>query len=86
MVVINGFSAASEKRQFEGANSIPPTSAVIRTAFLSAEIQEEARLSSVNEFPTKPTPLKRLREMLHNIPKIDTCGSKSFLRDYSIGT
>ncbi|KAJ5580312.1 uncharacterized protein N7459_006297 [Penicillium hispanicum] len=68
MPVMNGLSAAREMRHFERANAAPPTSIIILTAVLSAEIQEEARMSGANEFLTKPTPLKQLREMLQKLP------------------
>ncbi|KAJ5085192.1 hypothetical protein N7532_009963 [Penicillium argentinense] len=69
MPVMDGLSATREIRHFEKTNSLDPSTIVILTAFLSAETQQEAKISGVNEFLTKPTPLKQLKQMLQNLPR-----------------
>lgn len=68
MPIMDGLSASREMRHFEKVNGLNPTVIIILTAVLSADTQQEAVMSGVNEFLTKPTPLKQLRELLQNLP------------------
>ncbi|KAJ5581121.1 hypothetical protein N7450_007422 [Penicillium hetheringtonii] len=67
MPVMDGLASAREMRHFEKMRKLEPSTIVILTAFLSAETQEEAERSGVNEFLTKPTPLKQLKQMLQSL-------------------
>lgn len=67
MPIMDGLTSAREMRHFEKMRKLEPTTIVILTAFLSAETQEEAEKSGVNEFLTKPTPLKQLKQMLQGL-------------------
>jgi len=67
MPVMDGLTSAREMRHFEKMRKLEPSTIVILTAFLSAETQEEAERSGVNEFLTKPTPLKQLKQMLQSL-------------------
>ena len=67
MPVMDGLTSAREMRHFEKMRRLEPSTIVILTAFLSAETQEEAERSGVNEFLTKPTPLKQLKQMLQSL-------------------
>ncbi|KAJ5999827.1 hypothetical protein N7481_000236 [Penicillium waksmanii] len=69
MPIMDGLSATREMRHFEKMCELEPTTIIILTAFLSAETQQEAAISGVNEFLTKPTPLKQLKQMLQNLPR-----------------
>ncbi|CAI7598873.1 unnamed protein product [Penicillium pancosmium] len=69
MPIMDGLSATREMRHFEKMGGLDPTTIIILTAFLSAETQQEAAISGVNEFLTKPTPLKQLKQMLQNLPR-----------------
>lgn len=69
MPVMDGLSATREMRHFEKMANLDPSTIIILTAFLSAETQQEAAISGVNEFLTKPTPLKQLKKMLQNLPR-----------------
>lgn len=71
MPVMDGLSAARAMRNFEKANNRYPASIVILTAVLSSEKQEEANISGVDMFLTKPTPLKQLSQMLRNLPHVN---------------
>lgn len=71
MPVMDGLSATREMRHFEKSNGLSPTVIIILTAVLSADTQQEAVMSGVNEFLTKPTPLKQLRALLQNLPRLD---------------
>ncbi|KAL3461903.1 putative sensor histidine kinase/response regulator [Aspergillus heterothallicus] len=67
MPVMDGLTATREMRQFEDNKKLPPATIIIFTAALSASMQHEAMMSGVNLFLTKPTPLKRLKEMLRQL-------------------
>ncbi|CAI7635655.1 unnamed protein product, partial [Penicillium manginii] len=69
MPVMDGLSAAREMRHFEKMGKLDPSIIIILTAFISAETQQEAAISGVDEFLTKPTPLKQLKQMLLNLPR-----------------
>jgi CheY-like chemotaxis protein len=67
MPVMDGLTATREMREFEDKKKLAPATIVILTAALSASMQHEAIMSGVNLFLTKPTPLKRLREILRQL-------------------
>jgi CheY-like chemotaxis protein len=67
MPVMDGLTATREMREFEDKKKLPPTTIVILTAALSASMQHEAIMSGVSLFLTKPTPLKRLKEILRQL-------------------
>ncbi|KAL3442733.1 hypothetical protein BJX65DRAFT_213285 [Aspergillus insuetus] len=67
MPVMDGLTATREMREFEDKEKVPPATIVILTAALSASMQHEAIMSGVNLFLTKPTPLKRLKEILRQL-------------------
>lgn len=67
MPVMDGLTATREMREFEDKEKLPPATIVILTAALSASMQHEAIMSGVNLFLTKPTPLKRLKEILRQL-------------------
>lgn len=68
---MDGLSATREMRIFEKSNKLKPAHVIILTAVLSAEAQEEARMSGVDEFLTKPAPLKQLSQLLRSLPHLD---------------
>lgn len=70
MPVMDGLTAAREMRHFEKTSGLPRTAIIILTAVLSADMQQEAQMSGVDKFLTKPTPLKKLRDMLLNLPQL----------------
>lgn len=69
MPVMDGLQATREMRHFERMKGLPSTPIIILTAVLSANMQQEAKMSGVNEFLTKPTPLKELRDLLRTLPE-----------------
>lgn len=68
---MDGLTATREMRIFEKSNKLSPAHIIILTAVLSSETQEEARMSGVNDFLTKPTPLKQLSQLLRSLPHLD---------------
>jgi CheY-like chemotaxis protein len=64
MPVMDGLTATRKIRHFEKASGQPRTAIIILTAALSADMQQEAQVSGVDKFLTKPTPLKKLRDLL----------------------
>ncbi|KAI9368533.1 hypothetical protein BJX61DRAFT_546458 [Aspergillus egyptiacus] len=69
MPVMDGLTATREMRKFERKSKMPPATIIILTAALSPASQREAMVSGVNLFLTKPTPLKRLQELLEKMAK-----------------
>ncbi|KAF7183878.1 hypothetical protein CNMCM7691_004300 [Aspergillus felis] len=67
MPVMDGLTATRQMRGFERKKKRPETTIIILTAVLSASMQHEAMMSGVNLFLTKPTPLKKLKEILRNL-------------------
>ncbi|KAJ5381738.1 uncharacterized protein N7496_004166, partial [Penicillium cataractarum] len=70
MPVMDGLTATREMRHFEKSAGLPRTAIIILTAVLSADMQQEAQVSGVDKFLTKPTPLKKLRDLLLNLPQL----------------
>ncbi|KAJ5100658.1 sensor histidine kinase/response regulator [Penicillium angulare] len=71
MPQMDGLTATRKMRQFEKAHKLTPAHIIILTAVLSSEKQEEARVSGVNDFLTKPTPLKQLSQLLRTLPHLN---------------
>lgn len=69
MPVMDGLTATREMRHFEKSAGLSRTAIIILTAVLSADMQQEAQVSGVDKFLTKPTPLKKLRELLRDLPQ-----------------
>ncbi|EAW09090.1 hybrid sensor histidine kinase/response regulator [Aspergillus clavatus NRRL 1] len=67
MPVMDGLTATREMRQLERKLKRPPATIIILTAVLSSSMQQEAMMSGVNLFLTKPTPLKQLKGILRNL-------------------
>ncbi|KAJ5732452.1 hypothetical protein N7493_003933 [Penicillium malachiteum] len=74
---MDGLSATREMRHFEKAHNLKPAYIIILTAVLSSEKQGEAQISGVDEFLTKPTPLKHLSQLLHSLPHLGNQDSKT---------
>lgn len=70
MPVMDGLSATREMRRLEKSKSLPPAVIIILTAVLSADKQQEATVSGVDQFLTKPTPLKQLSQLLRDLPQL----------------
>ncbi|KAI2793688.1 hypothetical protein POX_a00272 [Penicillium oxalicum] len=70
MPIMDGLTATREMRMYEKSAGLPRTAIIILTAVLSADMQQEAQVSGVDKFLTKPTPLKKLRELLQNLPNL----------------
>ncbi|KAJ6151229.1 hypothetical protein N7470_007823 [Penicillium chermesinum] len=71
MPVMDGLSATREMRHLEKCKNLKPAAIVILTAVISAEKQREAVISGVDQFLTKPTPLKRLTQLLRELPQLN---------------
>lgn len=67
---MDGLSATREMRRLEKSKSLQPASIIILTAVLSSEKQQEATVSGVDQFLTKPTPLKQLSQLLKGLPQL----------------
>lgn len=70
MPVMDGLSATREMRHCEKSQNLSPITIIILTAVLSADTQQEAVMSGMSEFLTKPTPLKQVRTLLWNLPRL----------------
>jgi CheY-like chemotaxis protein len=70
MPIMDGLTATRKMRHFEKSAGLPRTAIIILTAVLSADMQQEAQVSGVDKFLTKPTPLKGLRDLLWNLPQL----------------
>ncbi|KAF7589407.1 hypothetical protein BBP40_004311 [Aspergillus hancockii] len=67
MPVMDGLTAAREMRRFEKSSGQKPATIIILTAVVSASLQQEAMMSGVNLFLTKPTPIKKLKDILRRL-------------------
>jgi CheY-like chemotaxis protein len=67
MPVMDGLTAAREMRRFEKSNGRKPATIIVLTAVVSASLQQEATMSGVNLFLTKPTPIKKLKDILRRL-------------------
>ncbi|KAJ6014408.1 hypothetical protein N7540_008999 [Penicillium herquei] len=74
---MDGLTATREMRHFEKSHNLNPAYIIILTAVLSSEKQGEAQVSGVDEFLTKPTPLKHLSQLLHSLPHLGNQDSKT---------
>lgn len=62
---LNGLEATRQIRAYERANGIAATTVVALTGLSTAQAQQEAYVSGVNSFLTKPVKLKALGELLN---------------------
>jgi CheY-like chemotaxis protein len=66
MPTMDGMVASYEIRQFEHLNSLNRTPIIALTGLASADAREQATLSGVDLFLTKPVPLKKLKAVLED--------------------
>jgi CheY-like chemotaxis protein len=72
---MDGMVASYEIRQFERLNSLNRTPIIALTGLASADAQEQATLSGIDLFLTKPVPLKKLKAVLEDyFPSPDAKG------------
>jgi len=64
MPVMDGLESTRQIRSHERANNIAPTMVIALTGLASASAQQEAYVSGVNTFMTKPVKLKELGKLL----------------------
>lgn len=64
MPVMDGLEASRAIRLFERENNLEPTMIIALTGLASAETQQEAFVSGVDLFLTKPVKLKELTAIL----------------------
>ncbi|KAH0277096.1 hypothetical protein KCU91_g3437, partial [Aureobasidium melanogenum] len=67
MPVMDGFEATRQIRAFERSNDITPATIIALTGLGSAEAQEEAFVSGIDLFLTKPIKLDKLTKSLNEI-------------------
>lgn len=63
---MDGMVASHEIRKFEQQNSLSRTPIIALTGLASTDAQEQATLSGVDLFLTKPVPLKKLKAVLED--------------------
>jgi CheY-like chemotaxis protein len=61
---MDGMLASSEIRKFEHQNRLNRTTIVALTGLASADAQEQAILSGIDLFLTKPVPLRNLKALI----------------------
>ena len=66
MPVMDGMTSAREIREFERRLSIEPTTIIALTGLASLKAQEEAFTSGIDEFWTKPVPMKKLKAIVED--------------------
>jgi CheY-like chemotaxis protein len=64
MPIMDGMAASCEIRKFEQQNGLERTPIIALTGLASADAQEQAVLSGIDLFLTKPVPLRRLRAVV----------------------
>lgn len=67
MPVMDGFEATRQIRTFERGQDITPATIIALTGLGSAEAQEEAFVSGIDLFLTKPIKLDKLTKNLNDI-------------------
>ena len=67
MPVMDGFEATRQIRAFERGQDIIPATIIALTGLGSAEAQEEAFVSGIDLFLTKPIKLDKLTKNLNDI-------------------
>ncbi|RYF51354.1 MAG: response regulator [Cytophagaceae bacterium] len=67
MPVMDGFEATRQIRAFERGQDITPATSIALTGLGSAEAQEEAFVSGIDLFLTKPIKLDKLTKNLNDI-------------------
>ncbi|MCJ1430830.1 hypothetical protein MMC27_000180 [Xylographa pallens] len=66
MPVMDGMSSARGIREFERKQSVGPTTIIALTGLASLKAQEEAFSSGIDEFWTKPVPMKKLKAIVED--------------------
>ncbi|MCJ1383339.1 hypothetical protein MMC17_006452 [Xylographa soralifera] len=66
MPVMDGMTSAREIREFERKQSVEPTTIIALTGLASLKAQEEAFSSGIDEFWTKPVPMKKLKAIVED--------------------
>ncbi|MCJ1397464.1 hypothetical protein MMC11_000657 [Xylographa trunciseda] len=66
MPVMDGMSSAREIRNFERNQSLEPTTIIALTGLASLKAREEAFSSGIDEFWTKPVPMKKLKAIVED--------------------
>lgn len=66
---MNGFQATRQIRQFEKQQGLVPATVIALAGLGSAEAQNEAYISGIDLFLTKPVRLKELTEIFKPLPK-----------------
>ena len=61
---MDGMLASSEIRKFEHQNRLNRTTIIALTGLASTDVQEQAILSGIDLFLTKPVPLKSLKALI----------------------
>jgi CheY-like chemotaxis protein len=63
---MDGMVASYEIRKFEQQNMLKRTSIIALTGLASVDAQEQATLSGIDLFLTKPVPLRKLKAVLED--------------------
>lgn len=63
---MDGFVASYEIRKYEQENSLSRTPNIVLTGLASADAHEQAVLSGIDLFLTKPVPLKKLKDVIED--------------------
>ncbi|MCJ1387585.1 hypothetical protein MMC18_000428 [Xylographa bjoerkii] len=66
MPIMDGMSSAREIREFERKESVEPTTIIALTGLASLKAQEEAFSSGIDEFWTKPVPMRKLKAIVED--------------------
>lgn len=67
MPIMDGFEATRQIRAFEQTNDIPPACIIALTGLGSADAQDEAFVSGIDLFLTKPIKLDKLTKSLEEL-------------------
>lgn len=67
MPIMDGFEATRQIRAFERSQDMAPATVIALTGLGSAEAQEEAFVSGIDLFLTKPIKLDKLTKSLNDI-------------------
>jgi len=66
MLIMDGMTSARGIRDFEQKESVEPTTIIALTGLASLKAQEEAFSSGIDEFWTKPVPMKKLKAIVED--------------------
>jgi len=61
MPIMDGLTSTREIRKYEQENSLKPSMIIAVTGAASVQARKEAMISGVDQFLTKPVPLKTLK-------------------------